>query len=143
MDGESIELLLDTGATSKPAPASVDIQHAETTNGIGVTSYITSDVLDRWHSRHPEWRVIENGDDLFAPRFIARMIEVPQITVADWQVGPVWFTERPGEGFHRTMDSLMDQPVSGALGGNVLQPFTVTIDYPHDRAWLTCLDHCK
>ena len=134
--GEAIDLLLDTGATSKPSATARELEHADTTQGIGVASYITSDVLDRWHSHHPEWRMLDDGDDLLAPNYIARVIEVPVVQIGGRRIGPVWFTERPVRGFHSTLDALMDRPVVGALGGNALQSFAITIDYAHDKAWL-------
>ena len=75
VDGEVIDLLLDTGATSKPSATARELEHADTTQGILVASYVTSDVLDRWHSHHPDWRMLEDGDDLFAPEYVALTID--------------------------------------------------------------------
>lgn len=58
------------------------------------------------------------------------MIEVPEISVAGYTVGPVWFTRRPDKNFHEYMSQWMDKRVEGALGGNALYHFRITIDYP-------------
>ena len=59
-----------------------------------------------------------------------RMIEVPEVSIAGFRVGPVWFTERPDPNFHQYMSQWMDRRVDGALGGNALRFFRVTVDYP-------------
>ncbi len=140
--GEPLNMLLDTGATAHPTASGKRAAGTETVHGFGVTSYITTSMLDRWHKAHPAWTVVENGDDLFAPHFVARLIRVPAIDIAGWSVGPVWFTERPDAGFHETMDEIMDEPPVGAIGGNVFDRFTLTMDYPHATAWFRCVRDC-
>ncbi|MGB3747972.1 MAG: hypothetical protein WA961_07215 [Rhodanobacter sp.] len=142
IDGKPLDMLLDTGATAHPTPAGKAAAGTETVNGFGVTSYITTSMLERWHKAHPEWTVIENGDDLMAPRFNARLIEVPAVEIAGWSVGPVWFTERPDRAFHGMMASIMDAAPEGAIGANVLGRFRMTIDYPNATAWFTCAGNC-
>lgn len=140
--GQSLNMLLDTGATAHPTAGGKAAAGTETVHGLGVTSYITTSMLERWHKAHPEWTVVENGDDLFAPRFMARLIEVPAVEIAGWSIGPVWFTERPDNAFHGMMASIMDEPPEGAIGANVLDRFTMTIDYPHATAWFRCAHDC-
>jgi len=140
--GESLNMLLDTGATAHPTVSGKRATGTETVHGFGVASYITSSVLERWHRTHPDWTVVESGDDLFAPRFMARLIRVPRMEIAGWSVGPVWFTERPDPAFHGMMAAIMDQSPEGAIGGNVLDRFTLTMDYPHATAWLRCARDC-
>lgn len=142
IDGKPLDMLLDTGATAHPTPAGKAATGTETVNGFGVTSYITTSMLERWHKAHPEWTIVEDGDDLMAPRFKARLIEVPVVEIAGWSVGPVWFTERPDRAFHGMMASLMDASPEGAIGANVLARFRLTIDYPHAAAWFTCAGNC-
>ena len=142
IDGKPLDMLLDTGATAHPTPAGKAAAGTETVNGFGVTSYITTSMLERWHKAHPEWTIVEDGDDLLAPRFKARLIEVPALEIAGWSVGPVWFTERPDGPFHGMMASLMDASPEGAIGANVLARFNMTIDYPHATAWFRCAGEC-
>lgn len=143
VDGQPLDMLLDTGATAHPTEEGKRISGTPTVNGYGVTSYITTSMLDRWHKAHPDWRVIDKGDDLFGPDHATRMIEVPKVGIAGWSVGPVWFTERPDHNFHDAMSSMMDKRVEGAVGANVFQHFVMTLDYPHEAAYFRCATDCK
>ncbi|WP_291191356.1 hypothetical protein [Frateuria sp.] len=141
VDGRPLDMLLDTGATAHPTAAGKRASGTPTVDGFGVTSYIATSVVDRWHKAHPDWRVVEKGDDL-RPARPTRIIEVPAVEVAGWKVGPVWFTEQPDRAYHVFMASMMDKPVEGALGGNVFEHFAMTIDYPHARAYFRCAVDC-
>ena len=143
VDGKPLGMLLDTGATAHPTVAGKAASGLATVDGEGVASYITTSMLDHWHKTHPDWRVVENSDDLFAPQFMARMIEVPEVQIAGWSIGPVWFTERPDSAFHNFMGRMMDKAPEGALGGNVLGHFVMTIDYPEATAYFRCAQGCK
>ncbi|MFW7267825.1 hypothetical protein ACMAUO_07610 [Gluconacetobacter sp. Hr-1-5] len=137
VDGQVLDMLLDTGATSHPTAEALTASGASVRDGVGVASYITASTMAAWHARHPEWRYIAQGDDLF-PKRVASVIEVPEIGIAGQKVGPVWFTQRPDAAFHGMMAQLMDLSPEGAVGGNVFENFRMTIDYPHARAWFFC-----
>ena len=141
VDGESLNMLLDTGATAKPTPESLQVAPRDLTDGFTVGSYITQSTLQKWRTKHPDWLVIENGDALL-PTF-SHMIRVPELEVAGWSLGPVWFIERPDEAFHSMMASLMDEPPEGAIGGNVLEHFRLTIDYQRSEGWFQCESECS
>jgi len=148
VDGKPLDLLLDTGATAHPTEAGKIAGTEVTASGFGVTSYITTSQLERWHGQHPAWRVVNDGDDLGSrgPGKGARLIEVPHLVVAGWDVGPVWFTERPDANFTARPGNwlnMMDGPVAGALGANVYRHFRMTIDYPHGAAYLACSAGCR
>ncbi len=143
VDGEPLDLLLDTGATAKPTAAGKEASGTPTEHGIGVTSYITTSVLNRWHQQHPNWRVVADGDNLLGDQHATRLIEVPKVEVADWVVGPVWFTERPDKNFHDFMSKYTDQRIEGSAGGNIFVRFAMTLDYPGRAAWFTCAAPCK
>lgn len=142
VDGQSLDMLLDTGATAHPSPAGAKASGTPTVNGIGVASYITTGQLERWHRAHPDWPVVDQGDDLIAAH-PARLIEVPTVEIAGWSVGPVWFTERPDSNFHQYMASMMDKPPEGAVGGNVFEHFVMTLDYPASTAYFRCVRGCR
>jgi hypothetical protein len=89
-------------------------------------SFISAAVFDRWRAAHPEWRVIERATSFGAP-----MIEVPEVEVAGYRIGPVWFEGRRAGVFEEWMSQWMDAPIVGALGGNALRFFRVTADYPN------------
>ena len=142
VDGQPVDMLLDTGATAHPSAAGEKASGTPTVNGIGVTSYITTNVLERWHKAHPDWRIVENGDDLGGAKHSERLIEVPKVEIAGWSVGPVWFTERSDRAFHDYMSSYMDKQVEGSVGGNVFGHFVMTLDYPHSTAYFSCVRGC-
>jgi hypothetical protein len=126
VDGETIDMLFDTGATVDLLP------EAQQVLGPGpaerATSFITASVFARWHAAHPEWRIIEHADRTVNG---GPMIEVPAITIAGYEVGPVWFTWRPDDAFHKWMAQWMDKPTEGALGGSALHFFRVGADWLH------------
>lgn len=140
VDGEPLDMLLDTGATGRPTASTLAATGEPVIDGQGVTSYVTTSMLERWHRRHPDWKVINNGDDLFGPTRATRVIRVPDVVWAGMQLGPVWFTERPDDNFHVMMAAMMDKRPEGALGGNVFRHMVLTIDYLHERAWVVCKD---
>lgn len=128
VDGDSLDMLFDTGATEQ-VPDSV-VARLGGARGDRATSFITTEVFDRWHAKHPDWRVVPNADAL--PGMAA--IEVPRVSVAGFDIGPVWFTQRPDRSFHTYMAQWMDKPTDGALGGSALQYFRITVDYPNASA---------
>lgn len=141
VDGQPIDMLLDTGAIAHPTAAGKQASHITTVNGFGVTSYIATSMLERWHKAHPAWRIVQNGDDLH-PKTKSRLIEVPELDMAGWRTGPIWFTEQSDAAYHVYMAQWMDKPVEGALGGNVFAHFVMTIDYPHAAAYFRCATGC-
>lgn len=143
VDGRPLDMLLDTGATAHPTTAGEKASGTPVTaQGYGVTSYITTSMLERWHKAHPDWRVVENGDNL-RPARPSRLIEVPRVDIAGWSVGPVWFTEQPDAAYHKYMAQWMDKPTEGTVGGNVFRYFSMTLDYPHEKAYFRCVRGCK
>ena len=71
------------------------------------------------------------------------MIEVPAVEIGGASVGPVWFTWRPDKNFHDYMSGMMDGRVEGAIGGNALAHFVMTVDYPGAAAYFRCARDCK
>jgi hypothetical protein len=132
VDGQDIDMLLDTGATAKLTADSAAPLQAPAGAYVG-SSFIVKSQLEAWHAKHPDWRYVEHGDAMLgAP---APMIEVPRVTVAGYAVGPVWFAQKPDRNFTEMMSSMMDRPVRGAFGGAGLQYFRIVLDYPGALAW--------
>ncbi|MBW3589455.1 MAG: hypothetical protein KY429_08545 [Actinobacteria bacterium] len=124
IDEATYPFLFDTGATAyltQPAQ-----QHF---GGPArrATCFVTAWLFDQWHLRHPDWPLINGGDENVGGQ---PMVEVPVVTIAGIEVGPVWFTRRPDRNFHEYMSSMMDRKVEGALGGSLFQYFVITVDYP-------------
>jgi hypothetical protein len=130
VDGETIDLLFDTGATislSEDALLALHDGHP----AVRATSFIIRSIFERWRQRHPDWRVIDRADELSGGE---PLIEVPTIEVAGFSVGPVWFTRRADANFKKWLSQWTDKQVEGALGGSALRYFRVTVDYPNAAA---------
>jgi len=124
IDDETIDLLFDTGASTRLSSDALaalnDKRPADR-----ATSFITASIFEKWRKRHPQWRVVERAEEGTGQA----MIEVPKISVAGYTVGSVWFTRRSDKNFHEYMSQWMDKKVEGALGGNALRQFRISIDY--------------
>ncbi|HET7577960.1 MAG TPA: hypothetical protein VFK33_01675 [Bacillales bacterium] len=126
IDGESLDFLFDTGATVYLTEAALETFGNEKEEFQG-TSFITQSQFDKWRTHHPEWPVIEHAD-----RYENQaMIQVSEVEVAGYKIGPVWFTRRPDSNFHEYMSKVMDKRIDGALGGSVFKYFSIIIDYPN------------
>lgn len=129
IDGDSLDLLFDTGATTMITDSARAVLGDTGPKG-RAGSFISASVFDRWHARHPEWRVVERGE----AGTRAALIEVPSMQLAGYSVGPVVWEKRDNTPFHKLMDPLMDRPIQGSLGGAAFQFFSITIDYPSSLA---------
>lgn len=125
IDGDSLDLLFDTGATIALSDAALT-QLADGGPAERGGSFITQQIFERWRSRHPDWLVIEGADRMIN----MPIIRVPEISVGGYVVGPVWFAMRPDRNFHQFMSQWMDRRIDGALGGSAFRYFRVTADYP-------------
>ena len=128
IDGDSLDLLFDTGATMSLTDSALTVL-GDSRPARRAASFISAAVFDRWRTAHPDWRVIER-----ATSFKADLIQVPAVKIAGQRVGPVWFERRNTGVFEQSMSKWMDRPIVGALGGNALGFFRVTIDYPNGIA---------
>src|SRR5689334_10807367 len=129
VDGETLDFVLDTGATNvvseeqkKLLGDDLPLERA--------TSFFFRSVYEKWHKNHPEWRVFDNMKTLTG----GAMIEVPELSIGGYKVGPVWFTVQSDVGFQEVMRPLMDKPIVGALGGSALHYFRLTVDWPNGVA---------
>jgi len=130
IDGETLDLLFDTGASTVLTPDAVRLI-ADGHAAHRATSFISQSVFERWHRAHPDWKIIEHAEEHTG----ASMIEVPVLQVGGYFAGPVWFTVRSDRNFTEWMSQWTDKKVYGALGGSALQYFRVTIDYPSGCAY--------
>lgn len=139
VEGETIDLVLDTGASVKLSNAALSTIDEAGAKGPATraASYIATTLFTRWREAHPDWRVIERADQSAADE---AMLEVPWIEVAGYKVGPVWFTRRPDKLFHEEMSQWTDRRVDGALGGSALKYFRLTVDYPRAMAVFDRID---
>jgi hypothetical protein len=140
IDGKPIDLLLDTGATTVLTPQALTAI-GDALPATRAASFIADSQFQAWHAAHPEWRVIENAQD--GSKTPVSIIEVPEVEIAGAHVGPVWFNWRSDRAFHDYMSKMMDKQVEGALGGNALEHFVMTVDYPGAAAYFACKLDCK
>lgn len=128
VDGETLDLLFDTGATTNLSPEAVQALD-DNRPAARATCFIAAVHFEKWRKQHPDWRGIEKADIIGNGR--EPMIEVPLVSIAGHKVGPVWFTRREDKNFHEFMSQWTDKQVEGALGGNALHRFRITVDYPN------------
>lgn len=129
IDGQTLDLLFDTGAQSPLTPAAVAAMGG-TANFRG-SAFITRTVFDGWRARHPDWLVVPAGEAGMG----SDLIRVDNIRVAGFDTGPCWFAARADRNFTEWMSQWMDKTIVGALGGAALHHFRITADYPGSRAW--------
>ncbi|MBL0937679.1 MAG: hypothetical protein IBJ03_02230 [Gemmatimonadaceae bacterium] len=125
--GDTIGMLLDTGATSELTPEAVEVMGDGP--AMRASAFVSTRLWNRWRLDHPTWRVIESGE----VRTRAALIEVPSLSIAGYEVGPVWFAKRPDSVYDRMMNPQMDRAVDASLGGAALRTFRMTMDYPNQR----------
>lgn len=129
IDGDSVDLLFATGNYALLTPAGEDaLGEGPVKRSV---SGVSPAVLDRWRARHPDWKFVSGGAD----QGMSSLIEVPTLTVAGHEVGPVWFesTVYPGH-----LRGAFDLPVNGALGANALATLRVTVDF---RSGIAVFEH--
>ncbi|HEX5123355.1 MAG TPA: hypothetical protein VFV97_08905 [Rhodanobacteraceae bacterium] len=138
VDGEAFDVLLDTGAMTTLKPDALATL-GDKGPALRATSMIVDSRFSAWKKKHPDWRVIEAAQD----KTNSAMIEVPLVEIGGANVGPVWFTWRPDKNFHDYMSGMMDGKVEGAIGGNALSHFVMTVDYPGGAAYFRCARDCS
>jgi hypothetical protein len=121
--GADLQFMFATGATFRLLK-DVAPRFGEPVTSQHAGSFIAASHLQDWHARHPDWPYIAYGDAG------ASMIQVPDMEIAGWHTGPVWFASRKDRMFHEAIATLVDQPLDGALGGNAFASFRITADYP-------------
>jgi hypothetical protein len=129
IDGESLDLLLDTGARTQLT----DGAHRLVSPNEPIhraASFIVADRFKEWRTRHPDWLVVTGAET--GTGF--SMIRVPKVEIGTTVIGPVWFTERPNDNFRKFMSQYTDSPIEGALGGSAFRYVTLVLDYPRARA---------
>ncbi len=123
IDGETLSLLFDTGATMQlGADGAKAFGLAEGAQVGG--SFITSRQYRKWREAHPQWPVAMKGDHGMP------MIQVPNVRLAGVDTGPAWFAARPDRSFTEFMSSMTDAPVEGAIGGSAFGRLHLVADYP-------------
>lgn len=132
IDGEPLDVLLDTGATALLTKSSASEYGLSPGTRVG-TSYIVRSKYERWRARHPDWKVVMDGEAVTGQAM--PMIKVPEVKIGRISVGPVWFSVRPDETFLNWMSQMMDEQIVGAVGGSMLQYLRMIVDYHEAKAY--------
>jgi hypothetical protein len=127
VSGDTIDMLLDTGATSVLAPEAVAIVGPGPAER--ASAFAAARLWDRWHTTHPDWRVIVGGET----NMKQDLIGVPNVSIAGFDVGTVWFAKRPNSVYDGMMKQLMDKPILASIGGTAFRQFKLTLDYVNQR----------
>lgn len=77
VDGETLDVLFDTGADTKLNGAAMACV-ADGRSAKHAATLIAQSVFERWHTKHPEWRVCDSAEKSTG----ATMIEVKQMQVS-------------------------------------------------------------
>jgi hypothetical protein len=125
--GDTIDMLLDTGATSVLSPEAVAIVGPGPAER--ASAFAAARLWDRWHKTHPDWRVIVGGEANMKQDLIA----VPNVSIAGFDVGTVWFAKRENSIYDGMMKQIMDKPILASIGGTAFRQFKLTLDYVNQR----------
>ena len=125
VDGDTLKLLLDTGATVWLTDAALARVH-DGAPAERAISHVRASALNAWHARHPEWLMLPHGDTVTQ----ADIIRVPSVRVAGFDVGPVWFDALPDP---TGPAQAPRNRVDGTAGGSLLKFFSATVDYQGGR----------
>ncbi len=118
--GQEVYMLLDSGASC---------------------TMLSQALIDSLRAKHPDWRTVRGAYDdanMLGGSFEANAQELllPELRVGGTTVSNVAAVSRPEGTFERWMSSLTTGPIVGALAGNVLRRFNLTLDYPNSRLYL-------
>jgi hypothetical protein len=133
--GETLTMLLDTGATARIGAA----LRARMPDAAPVRQICFADaaVVARWHAAHPDWDYAATGAQVPEDDGLrtAPMIRVPAVTVAGRPSPPTWFLARPDDNFAQ-LSRRLQRTVAGDLGGDALRAWRVTFDLGKEQMFL-------
>lgn len=101
---------------------------------------ISSANLIDWMKHKPNWLHVNGAygpANMLSPGDSKQ--EMLQIGEMDWgpfQIKNVGAVSRPVGAYEKWMSGMVDKPIIGSIGGNVLRDFRVTIDYPAGKIYL-------
>jgi hypothetical protein len=121
VDGAPHAMAFDVAATVA-LTAAARKRFSDGAPGVRATSFVKRSVLAAWRAKHPDWPVFENVS--VTPGIAA--IRVPSVRLEAINLGPVWFTTRPGDDVFDGPDASLD----GKLGAPAFFDHAVTLDYP-------------
>jgi hypothetical protein len=133
--GETLTMLLDTGATARIDATLRD--RMPDAAPVRQVSFADAALVARWHAAHPDWDYAAAGaqvpeDDGFHS---TALIRVPALAVGGRTARPTWFLARPDDNLAQ-LTKRLGRTISGDLGGDALRAWRVTFDLAHERLLL-------
>jgi len=123
--GKEIDVLFDTGATFRLTDGAKD--KLKESNNVIAGSFLSNSFFEELREMNPDWEFVAEGD------YGRDMIQIPEVKVGNYIVGPCWFSQQEyedeGEGWN---SGSYDKNIHAAIGGTVLKHFVVTIDYNNE-----------
>lgn len=128
IENDILSFLFDTGAQaflSDEAQA-----YFQCTEKVA-TSFINATHFKKWKAAHPDWMILEGGDQSFGKS--ADIIVVPHVQIGSRSIGPVAFAKREDINFQIMSERFMNSEIVGVIGGNALSQLErFIIDYPNE-----------
>jgi len=125
--GDTVDMLLDTGATSTVSAEAIAVIGPGP--AVRASAFAAARLWDGWRQKHPDWRVIPGGE----ANTRSDLIGVPNVSIAGFDVGTIWFAKRPDRVYDGMMKALMDKPILASIGGAAFRQFKLTMDYVNQR----------
>ncbi len=106
----------------------------------GQVCMISRPRLDDWIKSAPTWKHVTGAygpaNMLFAGDRAALMLRIGELRWGPFALRDAAAVSRPAGTYERWMSGMLERPVIGSIGGNVLRDFRVTIDYPAGKVYL-------
>ena len=122
VDGTTYGFLIDTGASF---------------------TIVSEALLKPWGAKHPDWPR-HPGAVGEAKTLGGTTLETMSVPSARWdsqQLSEFGVTSQKEGTFEHWMSSMMTSPIVGSLAGNVLKRFSVELDYPNEKLYLSRPSH--
>ena len=93
IDGDDIDMLLDTGATVELTGAAQQVLKRPR---FGASSFVVDSIFDRWHRDHPSWPFVAHASTTRS----SPLIQVPEVRIEATSMEACWFERRRDTDFH-------------------------------------------
>ena len=98
-----------------------------------------ANIID-WMKQRPAWVHVHGaygpGNMLLQGDSKEEMLRIGEMDWGSFQIKNAGTVSRPVGAYEKWMSDMVDKPIIGSIGGNVLRDFRVTIDYPSGKIYL-------
>lgn len=106
----------------------------------GQFSMVSLAKLRDWAKRNPAWKHVTGAygpaNMLLAQETQGIMLRIGEMKWGPFAIHDAGAVSRPAGVYEKWMSQMLEQPVVGSIGGNVLRDFRITIDYPNGKVYL-------